>query len=114
MKYFIVRPKAKPVRRNRRKSARKLLGLSMDRRPCAAGRLGGRARLRGHPCRTSLCTGRVRADPIRRQRLRAASAKAMSAGKQHNADAVQTDLKKPSSVLQTQMRAVIPNHPEFG
>lgn len=29
MKYFIVRPKAKPVRRNRRKSARKLLGLSM-------------------------------------------------------------------------------------
>ena len=35
-------------------------------------------------------------------------------GKQHNADAVQTDLKKPSSVLQTQMRAVIPNHPEFG
>ena len=29
MKYFIVRPKAKPVRSNRRKSARKLLGLSM-------------------------------------------------------------------------------------
>ena len=110
MKYFIVRPKAKPVRSNRRKSARKLLGLSMT----AGLVLGRRARLRSHPCRTSLCTGRVRADPIRRQRLRAASAKAMSAGKQHNADAVQTDLKKPSSVLQTQMRAVIPNHPEFG
>ncbi len=94
MKYFIVRPKAKPVRSNRRKSARKLLGLSMTAGLVLLVGSAGALDCGAIPAGQAFVQAAFGLTLFGGSGFALRRPKRCRRGKQHNADAVQTDLKK--------------------